>query len=149
MSPVEKLRDDLNRSLRKGDKARVSTIRLLLANIQYAEIAKRGSLDEADLLGVIAKQARQHRESIEAFRQGNRADLVTKEETELAIVEEYLPKQMSRDDIAVAARQAMADVGAKGPGDKGKVMGKLMPQMRGKAEGTEVNSVVSELLAKL
>ena len=149
MSPVEKLRDDLNRSLRKGDKARVSTIRLLLANIRNAEIAKRGSLDEADLLGVIAKQARQHRESIEAFRQGNRADLVTKEETELAIVEEYLPKQMSRDDIAVAARQAMADVGAKGPGDKGKVMGKLMPQMRGKAEGTEVNSVVSELLARL
>ena len=149
MSLVERLRDDLNRSLKKGEKDRVSTLRMMLANIANAEIAKRSPLDEADVLGVIAKQAKQNRESIEAFQKGNRSDLVAKEEKELAVLQEYLPKQMSREEITAVARQVIEEVGAAGPGDKGKVMGKLMPQMKGKAEGAEINTIVSELLANL
>ena len=149
MSLVERLRDDLNRSLKKGEKDRVSTLRMMLANIANAEIAKRSPLDEADVLGVIAKQAKQNRESIEAFQKGNRSDLVAKEEKELAVLQEYLPKQMSREEITAVARQVIEEVGAAGPGDKGKVMGRLMPQMKGKAEGTEINAIVSELLANL
>ncbi|MBL7120062.1 MAG: GatB/YqeY domain-containing protein, partial [Dehalococcoidia bacterium] len=118
-------------------------------NIGNAEIAKGGSLDEPGVLGVIAKQAKQNRESIDAFRQGNRSDLVAKEERELSILQEYLPQPMSSEEIAVAARQAIAEVGAVGPGDKGKVMGKLMPQVKGKADGGEVNAIVSELLANM
>lgn len=149
MSLVQRLKGDLNQALRKGEKERVSTLRLLLSNIGNAEIAKGGSLDEPGVLGVIAKQAKQNRESIDAFRQGERSDLVAKEERELSVLQEYLPQPMSSEEIAAAARQAIAEVGAVGPGDKGKVMGKLMPQVKGKADGGEVNAIVSELLANL
>lgn len=149
MSLVQGLRDDLNQALKKGEKERVSTLRLLLANIGNAEIAKGGPLDEPDVLGVIAKQAKQNRESIDAFRKGNRSDLVAKEEKELTVLQEYLPRPMSPEEIAAAARQAIDEVGARGPGDKGKVMSKLMPQVKGKADGGEVNAIVSELLANL
>ena len=149
MSLVERLRDDLNLSLKKRDKERVLPLRLLLSNIGNAGISKGGPLDESDVLGVIAKQAKQHRESIDAFRKGNRADLVAKEENELAILQEYLPRAMSREEIVGVARQVIEEVGARGPGDKGKVMGKLMPQMKGRAEGGDVNAVVTELLSSL
>ncbi len=149
MSLVQRLKGDLNQALRKGEKERVSTLRLLLSNIGNAEIAKGGPLDEPGVLGVIAKQAKQNRESIDAFRQGERSDLVAKEERELSVLQEYLPQPMSSEEIAAAARQAIAEVGAVGPGDKGKVMGKLMPQVKGKADGGEVNAIVSELLANL
>ncbi len=83
-----------------------------------AEIAKRGALDETEVLGVIAKDAKQHKESILAFKQGNRQDLVDKETAELAIIEKYLPEQMSREDIVAAARKVIAEVGAQGQRDK-------------------------------
>jgi len=146
---VQRLKGDLNQALRKGEKERLSALRLLLSNISNAEIAKGGPLDELGVLGVIAKQAKQNRESIDAFRQGNRSDLVAKEERELSVLQEYLPQPMSPEEIAAAARQAIAEVGAVGPGDKGKVMGKVMPQVKGKADGGEVNAIVSELLANL
>ena len=149
MSLVQRLKGDLNQALRKGEKERLSALRLLLSNIGNAEIAKGGPLDEPGVLGVIAKQAKQNRESIDAFRQGERSDLVAKEERELSVLQEYLPQPMSSEEIAAAARQAIAEVGAVGPGDKGKVMGKLMPQVKGKADGGEVNAIVSELLANL
>lgn len=149
MSLAQKIRDDLKEALRKGDKERLSVVRLMLANVNNAEIAKGSPLDDGDILAVIAKQARQTRESIDAFRKGNRSDLVKKEEAELAILEGYLPQRMSKEEIVTAARQAIEEAGARGPGDKGKVMGKLMPRVKGKAEGSEVNAVVSELLAGL
>jgi len=135
--------------MKEGDKVRVSVLRLLLADIKNAEIAKGNSLEDSDILSVVAKQAKQHRESIDTFNKGNRPDLVVKEESELAVILQYLPEQMSREGIISAARQVMEEVGARGPGDKGKVMSKLMAQLKGKAEGHEVNAVVSELLASL
>jgi len=151
VSLAERLRADLNQATKAGDKTRVSTIRLLIANINNAQIAKGkdSPMDEGDVLAVIQKQARQHRESIEAFAKGNRSDLVAKEEAELKVLLEYLPQQMSRDEVAAVVRQVIAEVGARGPGDKGKVMSKIMAQLKGKAQGAEVNAVVSELLAGL
>jgi len=146
---LQRLKDDLNQALRKGEKGRVSVLRLVLANINNAEIAKGAPLDDDGVLGVIAKQAKQHRESIDAFSKGNRGDLVAKEEKELAILLEYLPKPMSPEEIMAAARQVIEEVGARGPGDKGRVMSKLMAQLKGKAEGGEVSTIVSELLASL
>ena len=149
MALLQRLREDLKQALRKGEKERVSVLRLMLASINNAEIAKGGPLDDASILGVIAKQAKQHRESIEAFSKGNRGDLVAKEKEQLAILQEYLPEPMSPEDITSAARQAIEEVEARGPGDKGKVMSKLMSQLKGKAEGSEVSAIVSELLASL
>jgi hypothetical protein len=149
MALLQGLREDLKQALRKGEKERVSVLRLMLANINNAEIAKGAPLDEASVLGVIAKQAKQHRESIEAFSKGNRSDLVAKEEEQLAILQEYLPKPMSPEEITTAARQVIEEVKAQGPGDKGKVMSKLMSQLKGKAEGSEVSAIVSQLLASL
>lgn len=149
MALLQRLRDDLKQAMKEGDKVRVSVLRLLLADIKNAEIAKGNSLEDSDILSVVAKQAKQHRESIDTFNKGNRPDLVVKEESELAVILQYLPEQMSREGIISAARQVMEEVGARGPGDKGKVMSKLMAQLKGKAEGHEVNAVVSELLASL
>ncbi len=147
MTLQERLTADLRTALKTGDKTRRSVIRMIIAGIKNAEIAKNAPLDDAGVTDVLTKKVKQHRESITEFAKGKRQDLVAKEEAELAIVLEYLPKQMSRDEIAVAARQVMEQVGARGPGDKGKVMSRLMPQHKGKADGREVSDVVSELLA--
>ena len=147
MALVDRLREDLNQALRKGDKTRLSVIRLLISNINNAQIAKGAPVDDGDVVAVMNKQARQHRESIDAFRKGNRPDLTAKEEAELAVLSEYLPQQMSREEIVAAARKVIEEVGARSPGEKGKVMSKLMPQLKGKAPGAEINAVVMELLA--
>jgi uncharacterized protein YqeY len=143
------LNSNLKEALRGGDKVRVSVIRLLIAAIKNAEIAQGGPIDDSAVLGVISKEVKRHRESIEAFKKGNRQDLVSKEEQELDIISQYLPQQMSSEEIAETVRQVIAEVGAKGPSDKGKVMSKIMPQLKGKADGQEVNTIVSELLAGL
>ena len=132
--------------MKGGDKARRSVLRLVLAGIQNAEIAKQAALEDSDVLGVIAKEARQRQESLEAFKQGNRQDLVAQEEAALAVLGEYLPEQISRDEIIEAARRVIDEVGAQGPGDKGKVMPKLIAELKGKADGREINAVVTELL---
>jgi len=146
-SPLkQKLKDDLKQALKGGDKLRRSVIRLVMAAVQNAEIARQATLADADILGIIAKEVRQRRESIDAFRLGNRHDLVVQEEAELAILNEYLPRQMSREEIVAAARRVIEEVGAQGLGDKGKVMPKLIAQLKGKADGREINAVVTELL---
>ena len=142
----QKLTDDLKQAMRAGDKVRRSVIRLAMAAIKNAEIARHAALDDTDILGIIAKEARQRQESIEAFRQGNRQDLVAQEEAELAVLKEYLPRQMTREEIIAAARQVIEEVGAQGPGDKGKVMPKLIAQLKGKADGREIHAIVTELL---
>jgi len=132
--------------MRGGDKVRRSVIRLAMAAVKNAEIARQSTLDDADILGIIAKEARQRRESIEAFRLGNRQDLVAQEEAELAILNEYLPQPMSREEIIAEAHRVIEEVGAQGLSDKGKVMPKLIAQLKGKADGREINVVVTELL---
>ncbi len=146
-SPLkQRLTDNLKQALKEKDKVRRSVIRLVMAAIQNAEIARQAALDDADILGVITKEVRQRHESIEAFKQGNRPDLMAQEEAELAILQEYLPQQMTRDEIIAKARRVIEEVGAQGPSDKGKVMPKLIAQLRGRADGREINSVVTELL---
>ena len=142
----QKLMDDLKQAMRSGDEVKRSAIRLLMAAIKNAEIARQASLEDADIFGIIAKEIRQRKESIEAFKQGNRQDLVAREEAELAILEKYLPQQVTREEIVEAARRIIEEVGAQGPGDKGKVMPKLIAQLKGRADGREINEVVTELL---
>jgi uncharacterized protein YqeY len=145
------LKDSIQEALRVGlkrqQRVEVATLRLLLSEIKNAEIAQQKPADDNKVLDVIAKEVKRRRESIEAFKLGNRSDLVAQEEAELAVLMSYLPKQMSREEIITAARQVVNAVGAKGPSDKGKVMSQLMPQLKGKADGKEVSEIVSELLA--
>ena len=143
----QKLTDDLRKAQKDRDECRLSVVRMALAAVHNAEIAKRTRLEETDVLGIVAKEAKQRRESIEAFSQGNRPELAAREEAELAILQEYLPKQMSYDDIVTAVRQVIQETGACTLKDRGKVMGKLIPQLKGKAEGQLINTVVTELLS--
>jgi uncharacterized protein YqeY len=143
----ERLTSDLRQAMKSGDTMRRNVIRLVMSAIRNAEIAKRGELEEPDVIGVIAKEARQREESIEAFKQGNRQDLVAQEEAELAILQDYLPQQAGREEIVAAAQQIIAEVGAEGPRDKGKVMPRLIAQFKGKADGREINDIVTELLS--
>ncbi len=148
VSPLkQKLMDDLKQAMRAGDGVRRSVIRLVMAAIKNAEIARQAALSDADILGIIAKEVRQRQESIESFTQGNRHDLVAQEETELAVLREYLPQQMTREEIVVEARRVIDEVSACGLGDKGKVMPKLIGQLKGRADGREINAVVTELLS--
>jgi len=143
----DKIQEALKSALKRQQGVEVSTLRLLLSEIKYTEIAQQKPADDSKVLDVISKEVKRHRESIEAFKKGNRDDLVAQEEAELAVLMSYLPEQMSREEVIAAARQAIDAVEAKGPSDKGKVMGQLMPQLKGKADGREVSEIVSELLA--
>jgi uncharacterized protein YqeY len=143
----QKLTDDLKQAMRDGDTVKRSVIRLTMAAIKNAEIARQTTLEDADILGVIAKEVRQRKESIEAFKQGNRPDLVAKEEAEMAVLEQYLPQQMTREEIVAEARKVIDQIGAQGLGDKGKVMPQLIAKLKGRADGREINEVVTELLS--
>jgi uncharacterized protein YqeY len=142
----QKLSDDLKQAMRDGDKVKRSAIRLAMAAIKNAEIARQTVLEDGDILGVIAKEIRQRKESIEAFKQGGRQELVAIEEAEMAVLEQYLPRQMSRDEIVAEARRIIEEVGAEGIRDKGKVMPPLIARLKGRADGREINEVVTELL---
>ena len=147
MSLKDKLADDLKDALRQGDETRKTAIRMTIAAVKNAEVAAIKQLDDPEVLAVIAKQVKQRKESIEEFGKAGRQDLVDKEAAEMRILETYLPPAMSREEIVQEARKVIAEGGAKGPGDKGKVMSALMPLLAGRAEGRLINEVVTELLA--
>jgi uncharacterized protein YqeY len=163
VSIAEQLNEDLRAAMRVGDEQRKSTLRLLITSIRNAQIApawkdgepaappasvpSRQELDDEAVLDIVRREIKQRRDSIEMFQQGNRSDLIAKAESEIAILNAYLPAQMSRDEIAAAARELIERVGAKGPADKGRVMPVIMSELRGKAEGREINEIVTALLA--
>ena len=140
---------DLQEAMRSRDGVRRNTLRLVVADVHNTEIARGRTLSDSDILEVISRQVKQRRESIELFTKGARTDLVEREEAELNLLLAYLPQPMEREELVALAEQAAAEVGARGPGDKGKVMARLMPQLKGRAEGKEVSEIVSDLLARL
>lgn len=142
----DKVADDLRQAQKSGDKVRVIVLRLVKAGVKNAEIAQGAPIGDAGVIDVITREVKQHRESITEFTKGNRQDLVSKEEAELVTLMEYLPKQLSREEVVAIVRQVIEQVGATGPGDKGKVMSQLMPQLKGRADGREANDIVTELL---
>ncbi len=148
MGLQQRLEEDLKTALRAGDRTRVSAIRLSLAAARNAAIEKGRPLGDDDVVGVLQKLARQHREAIAEFAKGKRPDLVAKEEAELAVVEGYLPQQLSREELAALAQRIVDEVGAQGPRDLGKVMPRLMAAVRGRADGKVANQVVQEILAR-
>ena len=143
----DQLNADLRDALRAADEPRKVALRGLIAAIHYEEIEARKELDDAAVLGVIGREIKQRRDSVAEYSKAGRADLVAKEEAEIAVFLPYLPPQLSHEEIVQAARGVIERVGAKGPADKSKVMPVIMAELRGKAEGREINEVVTELLA--
>lgn len=148
----EQLMDDLKQAMRQQDERRKVAVRSILAAIKYAEAelgpdGERISLKDDGILALIAKQARQREESIIEFRKGRREDLVAAEETELAILRAYLPRQMTREEIEAEVRQVIAEIGDDGAKDLGAVMKPLMARLKGRADGRLVNQIAREILA--
>jgi uncharacterized protein YqeY len=144
---IEQTQEDLKRSIKDKDGNRVSVLRFLLSSIQNREIEKRDALDDDEILAEINSSAKRRRESMEAFEEGGRADLVEKEKAELVILQEYLPEQLSPDEIRGVVQEVVEAVGATTASDLGKVMKELMPRLRGKADGKLVNEIVREALS--
>ena len=155
MSLKDQLNADLRDAMRGGEETRKGTLRLLITAIRNAEIPGEGAntdsarveLDDEGVLEVIRREVKQRRDSIDAYSGAGRKDLVEKEEAELAVLTAYLPAQMSRDEIVAIAREIIQRVGATGPADKGKVMPVIMAELRGKAEGRDINAAVTDILS--
>lgn len=146
MTMRNKLEDDIKQSMRERNQARLNALRFLKAAVQASEKTGGKGLDDEGMLEVVSKQVNDRRESIRMFEQGNRSDLASKESAELSVLEEYLPPQLTRDELTQMIQRIINETGAITMSDKGKVMGQLMPQVRGKADGAQVNELVTEIL---
>lgn len=133
-------------AMKARDAARTSALRMVKAALKNKQIDKRAPLDDGDVLSVLGTLAKQRRESIEQFRSGGREELAAKEEAELAILQEFLPQALGEAEVRAAVAQAVAETGAAGPKDMGKVMSALMPRLKGRADGKLVNALVREAL---
>lgn len=144
------LQKDLKESMLAKDALKTSVLRMLISAVTYYEIQKGGAGYEAtneDILSVIQKEAKMRKDSIEQFITAGREDLVAKETKELAILESYLPAQMNEEDIKMLVKEAILETEAKTPQDMGKVMQRLMPAVKGKADGSLVSKIVKEELS--
>ncbi|MEE2901456.1 MAG: GatB/YqeY domain-containing protein [Myxococcota bacterium] len=146
MSLSEKLIEDMKTAMKSKDSVRVGVIRMVRAELQKAEISQKGELKSDDELAVLSRQAKQRRESIEAYEQAGRTELADKEKAELAVLEAYLPKQMTREEVVAIAKELIASTGASSKSEMGKVMGQLMPKLKGRFPGKDVKPIVEELL---
>ena len=142
-----RLEKDLKQAMRDRDVLRHSVIRMLRSALHNEKIAKQSELTEDQIIHVLSRQAQQRRDSVAAFERGNRPDLVKKEKSELAFIVEYLPQPMLRDDIIKLAEDIIIEEQAQGLRDMGKVMARIMPVVRGRADGREVSSIVTGLLS--
>ena len=145
----QQLKDELKQSMRARDAVKTSVLRMALSALGYYEIQKGGAGYEAadeDVLSVLQKEVKQHKDSIEQFTAANRQDLVDKESAELAILQQYLPAQMSEEEIRKLVTEAVAQTGASTLQDMGKVMSALMPKVKGRADGGLVSKIVTERL---
>jgi len=147
MSLKQQINDDMKTAMRAKDAERLATIRLLMAAMKQKEVDERVELDDAAVVGVIDKMIKQRKDSIAAFTQAGRTELADKEAAEVGVLEAYLPQRMGADEIAAEVKAIVAELGAKGPGDMGKVMGAVKQRLAGKAEMGQVSAAVKAALA--
>lgn len=143
---LAQLQSDMKQALKAGEKQKLSTIRMLLSATKNEAIEKRKELTDEEILTVIQREIKQRRNAIEEFKKGNREDLVTESETEIAWLEAYLPAQLSDEELDTLVRQVITELIAT-PQEFGRVMGKLMPLVKGKADGTRVQAAVKKNLS--
>lgn len=145
--PRPKLQEALKEAMRNKDNVRRDVIRVTQSAIKQVEVDTRKTLTPEDVVSILQKEAKTRRESIDEMVAAGRAEAAAQAEAELKILEEFMPQQLSRDEIVALVRQAIAETGAQSAKEMGKVMGKLMPQVKGRADGNLVNQVVRELLS--
>jgi uncharacterized protein YqeY len=146
MNTKEQLQSDLKDAMRAKDEMRKTTIRMTLAAIKNVEIDRGHELEDSEVQAILQKEVKSRREAIEDAKRAQRPDIVTENEAEIEILEAYLPQQLSHEEIEVLASDAIKEVGATSPREIGQVMKVLMPRVRGKADGREVNEIVRQLL---
>jgi len=143
----KKISEDLRSSIKSKDALRTSTLRMITAAVQNLLIEKKtDGLDDSDVLKIITKQVKQHQDSIENFKKGNRLDLVEKEEKELTILQSYMPEQLSEKELETIVKKVIADTGAKSKSDFGNIMKVVMQETKGKADGKATSAIVQKLL---
>lgn len=145
---TEELRNKLKEAMKASDEVRVRTLRLLISSIKNEEVEKGRKLTEEEFSDIVLKEVKKRKEAIEMYEKGQRKDLADEERKELAILEEFLPKQLNVDEIRKMVVETIEAVGASGPKDLGKVMSVLMPKLKGRADGKLVNKIVRELLER-
>jgi uncharacterized protein YqeY len=149
MTLADRLQSDMTTAMRGGEALRRDTLRMVIAAAHNAEVAARRPLSDDELLGVLVKEAKTRRESIEAYTQAGRPDLADKERAEVDIISVYLPAALTEDELQAMIAEAIAATGAASARDMGKVMGRLSPQIRGRADGKQVSGLVAQELARL
>jgi uncharacterized protein YqeY len=149
MSLKARITEDMKSAMKAGDKDRLKVVRLMLAAVKQVEIDKRTDLDDAAVLGVIGKMVKQRRDSVEQFEKGGREDLASIERDEIAVLETYLPEQLSEDELATIVDAAIEDTGAAGMRDMGKVMAQVKAKAAGRADMGAVSATVKERLNAL
>lgn len=142
----EKLMEDMKESMKSKDKVRKNVVTMVRAAIKQREVDERIELEDTDIIDIIAKQVKQKNDAIEDFKKGNRQDLVDLTNEEIKILLEYLPPQLSDDEIEQIVREAVEQTGAQTKKETGKVMALLMPKVKGKADGKKVNQIVAKYL---
>ena len=147
MSLKNQITEDMKNAMRAKDMERLGTIRLLTAAIKQKEVDERIELDDAGVVAVVDKLVKQRKDSIDAFQKAARQDLVDQEQAELVILQAYLPARLSADEVAAEVRAIVAELGASGPGDMGKVMGAVKQKLAGKADMGQVSAAVQAALA--
>jgi uncharacterized protein len=147
MSLKERITEDMKAAMRAKDAQRLGTIRLLTAAMKQKEVDERIELDDAAVIGIVDKMLKQRKDSIEAFEKAGRQDLADKEAAEIIVLQAYLPARLSAEEIAAEVKSIVAELGAKGPGDMGKVMGAAKARLAGKAEMGQVSAAVKAALA--
>jgi len=148
MSLKEQITEDMKSAMRAKDTGRLGTIRLLLAAMKQKEVDERVELDDAAVIAIVEKLIKQRKDSISQFQAANREDLVAIENAELVVLQAYMPAQMSEAEVAAIVAKVVAEVGAVGPQDMGKVMGVVKPQLAGKADMGVVSAQVKAALTK-
>jgi uncharacterized protein len=148
MSIKNQLNDSLRDAMKSGDEVRKRTVRMALASIKQAEVDKRIELDDAAVLGILQKEVKNRRESLEEARKANRADLIEGNEAEIRVLEAFLPKAMPAEDLRAIVQSAIEETGASSPTDMGKVMKAVMPKVAGRAPNDMVSATVREMLQK-
>ena len=148
MSLKDRIQEDMKAAMRSGDKERLGTIRMLQAAIKQREVDERIVLDDAAVVGIVDKLIKQRKDSIAAFGQAGRTDLVDKETAEVAVLEAYLPQRLSAEQIAAAVGALVTELGASGPGDMGKVMAAAKARLAGQAEMALVSAAVKQALSR-
>lgn len=146
MSIKNDLQNALKEAMKSGQTLRKTTLRMALAAIKNAEIEERGELDDDRVLSLLQKEVKARQETIEGARQAERSDLISKAEDEIAVLNEFLPQPLTSEELRALIAEVIEEAGAESMADMGKVMGLLMPRIRGKADGKEANQIVRELL---